>query len=37
VTHHFQLDEFMDAYDVLTRAGETGALNVVGARSVKSE
>lgn len=29
VTHHFGLDQFMDAYDVFSRAGETGALKVV--------
>ncbi|QGG95796.1 zinc-dependent alcohol dehydrogenase family protein [Actinomarinicola tropica] len=28
-THHFALDELMDAYDVFGRAGETGALKVV--------
>ena len=33
VTHHFQLDEFIDAYDVFARAGETGALKVVLARA----
>jgi alcohol dehydrogenase len=33
VTHHFQLDEFLDAYDVFARAGETGALKVVLARA----
>ena len=33
VTHHFALDEFMDAYDVFARAGETGALKVVLTRS----
>ena len=33
VTHHFSLDEFMDAYDVFARAGETGALKVVLTRS----
>ena len=33
VTHHFHLDEFMDAYDVFARAGETGALKVVLARA----
>ena len=33
VTHHFALDEFMDAYDVFARAGETGALKVVVTRS----
>ncbi len=29
VTHHFALDDFMEAYDVFARAGETGALKVV--------
>ena len=29
VTHHFAMSEFMDAYDVFARAGETGALKVV--------
>jgi alcohol dehydrogenase len=29
VTHHFAMDEFLDAYDVFARAGETGALKVV--------
>ena len=33
VTHHFGLDEFMDAYDVFARAGETGALKVVLTRT----
>lgn len=33
VTHHFVMDEFMDAYDVFARAGETGALKVVITRS----
>jgi alcohol dehydrogenase len=28
VTHRFGLEEFMDAYDVFSRAGETGALKV---------
>ena len=32
VTHHFSLDQFMDAYDVFARAGETGALKVVLTR-----
>jgi alcohol dehydrogenase len=32
VTHHFAFDEFMKAYDVFFRAGETGALKVVLAR-----
>jgi alcohol dehydrogenase len=29
VTHHFALDDMMEAYDVFARAGETGALKVV--------
>lgn len=29
ITHHFALDEFMEAYDVFARAGETSALKVV--------
>jgi alcohol dehydrogenase len=29
VTHHFALDDFMEAYDVFARAGDTGALKVV--------
>ncbi|QGG94110.1 zinc-dependent alcohol dehydrogenase family protein [Actinomarinicola tropica] len=33
VTHHFGLEEFMDAYDVFARAGETGALKVVLSRN----
>jgi alcohol dehydrogenase len=33
VTHHFALDDFMEAYDVFTRAGDTGALKVVLTRS----
>jgi alcohol dehydrogenase len=33
VTHHFQLDQFEEAYDVFGRAGETGALKVVLTRS----
>jgi len=32
VTHHFALDEILDAYDVFSRAGETGALKVVMSR-----
>jgi alcohol dehydrogenase len=28
-THHFTLDQFIEAYDVFARAGETGALKVV--------
>jgi alcohol dehydrogenase len=29
VTHHFTLDQFMEAYDVFGRAADTGALKVV--------
>jgi alcohol dehydrogenase len=29
VTHHFAMDDFMEAYDVFARAAETGALKVV--------
>jgi alcohol dehydrogenase len=32
VTHHFGFDEFIHAYDVFARAGETGALKVVLSR-----
>jgi alcohol dehydrogenase len=32
VTHRFSLDQFMEAYDVFARAGETGALKVVLSR-----
>jgi alcohol dehydrogenase len=32
ITHHFALDEFMRAYDVFSRAGDTGALKVVLTR-----
>ncbi|HEY1119668.1 MAG TPA: zinc-dependent alcohol dehydrogenase family protein [Acidimicrobiales bacterium] len=32
VTHHFTMDQFMEAYDVFARAGETGALKVVVTR-----
>ncbi len=32
ITHHFELDELMAAYDVFARAGETGALKVVLTR-----
>jgi alcohol dehydrogenase len=31
-THRFALDEFVDAYDVFSRAGETAALKVVLSR-----
>jgi alcohol dehydrogenase len=33
VTHRFPLDEFPDAYDTFSRAGETGALKVVLSRA----
>jgi len=33
VTHRFALDEFMKAYDVFSRAADTGALKVVLTRS----
>jgi alcohol dehydrogenase len=33
VTHHFRLDQFMDAYDVFSRAADTGALKVVLSRN----
>ncbi|MEP6661620.1 MAG: zinc-dependent alcohol dehydrogenase family protein [Acidimicrobiales bacterium] len=32
VTHRFALDEFVEAYDVFSRAGDTGALKVVLSR-----
>ena len=32
VTHHFGFDQFIEAYDVFARAGETGALKVVLTR-----
>jgi alcohol dehydrogenase len=32
ITHRFALDELVDAYDVFSRAGETGALKVVLTR-----
>ena len=32
VTHHFALDDFVEAYDVFRRASETGALKVVLSR-----
>jgi alcohol dehydrogenase len=32
VTHHFRFEEFMDAYDVFAKAGDTGALKVVISR-----
>ena len=33
VTHHFELDDFENAYDVFGRAADTGALKVVLSRS----
>jgi alcohol dehydrogenase len=33
ITHHFELNEFMEAYDVFGRAAETGALKVVLSRA----
>jgi alcohol dehydrogenase len=33
VTHHYPLGQFLDAYDVFARAGETGALKVVLTRT----
>ncbi len=33
ITHHFNLDQFSEAYDVFSRAAETGALKVVLTRS----
>ena len=32
VTHRFDMDKFLDAYDVFARAGETGALKVAISR-----
>ena len=32
ITHHFGLDEFDEAYDVFSRAADTGALKVVLSR-----
>jgi len=32
ITHRFELDEFLEAYDVFARAGETSALKVVISR-----
>jgi len=37
VTHRFSLDQFMEAYDVFERAGDTGALKVVLTRSQVTE
>ena len=33
VTHHFTLDQFEEAYDIFSRAAETGALKVVLTRT----
>ena len=33
VTHHFHLDQFDEAYDVFSRAADTGALKVVLTRT----
>jgi alcohol dehydrogenase len=33
VTHHFELDDFIEAYDIFGRAADTGALKVVLTRS----
>jgi alcohol dehydrogenase len=33
VTHHFALEQFMEAYDVFARAADTSALKVVLQRS----
>jgi threonine dehydrogenase-like Zn-dependent dehydrogenase len=33
ITHHFGFDEFVHAYDVFARAGETGALKIVLSRN----
>ena len=33
VTHHFALEQFEEAYDIFTRAGDTGALKVVLTRN----
>ena len=33
ITHHFELDQFMEAYDVFGKAAETGALKVVLSRA----
>jgi alcohol dehydrogenase len=29
VTHHFKMDDFVEAYDTFARAADTGALKVV--------
>jgi alcohol dehydrogenase len=29
ITHHFRLDDIMNAYDTFGRAAETGALKVI--------
>jgi alcohol dehydrogenase len=37
VTHHFHLDQFIEAYDVFARAGDTGALKVVLSRTAEAD
>lgn len=37
ITHHFGMDEFDLAYDVFSRAGETGALKVLLTRTAHNE
>jgi alcohol dehydrogenase len=32
ITHRFGFDDFMEAYDVFSRPGQTGALKVVLSR-----
>jgi alcohol dehydrogenase len=32
ITHHFDMDDFEEAYDVFARAADTGALKVVLTR-----
>jgi alcohol dehydrogenase len=34
VTHHFELDDFVEAYDIFSRAADTGALKVVLSRKL---
>jgi alcohol dehydrogenase len=35
ITHHYGLDDFIEAYDVFARAGETGALKIVLTRQTE--
>ena len=37
ITHHFDLDEFEEAYDVFARAADTGALKVVLLRGSETQ